>query len=82
MTDVRGIIADYLRAGGYDGLAGDECGCGLDDLAPCGEPFMGCMPAWRWDCSDGICPDDSVAVGFCEWEGEGCWRSERPGGTP
>ena len=31
------IIQGYLREYGFDGLAGDECGCLLDDIAPCGE---------------------------------------------
>jgi len=81
MTDVRGIIIDFLKANGYDGLAGEDCGCGLADLAPCDQPYMDCAPGWRWDCSDGSCPDDSVVSGYCEWEGEGCFRTERPPGS-
>jgi hypothetical protein len=30
------IIKQYLEANGYDGLAGEECGCFIDDLVPCG----------------------------------------------
>ena len=29
------IVAKYLRANGYDGLCSEECGCLLDDFAPC-----------------------------------------------
>lgn len=43
---VRTIIADWLRANGYGGLAIDGCGCGVDDLAPCGGPNVDCVPAY------------------------------------
>ena len=29
------ILKKYLQDNGYDGLAGDECGCKIDDLFPC-----------------------------------------------
>ena len=32
------IVEEYCTANGYDGLAGDECGCGLNDrggIMPC-----------------------------------------------
>jgi len=32
---VREIIVDWLKSHGCDGLAGDECGCGGDDLLSC-----------------------------------------------
>lgn len=39
------IVVTYLRDNGYDGLAGDGCGCSLDDLMPCwGEQIMECEP--------------------------------------
>jgi hypothetical protein len=45
-TDVREIVTAYLAANGYDGLANDECGCGLKDFAPCEEgPCPDCRPA-------------------------------------
>lgn len=44
MTRVR--TAAWLRENGYDGLAGYQCGCGLDDLMPCSEPFN-CVPGHR-----------------------------------
>lgn len=45
---VRSILADWLRANGYDGLItdGGGCGCGVDDLMPCGEPAPSCRPAY------------------------------------
>ena len=33
-------LAGYLREHGYDGLYSDECGCPVDDLAPCGNMSM------------------------------------------
>ncbi len=33
---IGAIVAAWLDTHDeYDGLAGDECGCGLDDLMPC-----------------------------------------------
>lgn len=46
------IVTEWLKARGYDGLAGDECGCKLDDLMPCGEPHLvDCVPGHRVKCS-------------------------------
>lgn len=42
------IVTHYLKENGYDGLCAPdlECGCGLDDLAPCEYgPCPGCIPA-------------------------------------
>lgn len=50
--DVREIVAEYLKAHGYDGLCGDDCGCIAADLGPCGE-------ACCFDCEPGVllpCP--------------------------
>lgn len=47
MSNLRKIIADYLRKNKYDGLCNLklECGCGVDDLAPCGSPSLDCESA-------------------------------------
>lgn len=48
---VKEIVEKYLRDNGYEGLAGDDCGCGLDDLAPCDNGFPSeCVPAYRVMC--------------------------------
>ena len=61
--DVKEIIHQYLTANGYEGLAGDECGCSIDDLHPCCDScFCGCKPAYR--CKQGKC------VMHLEWECE------------
>ena len=43
----REIVAAYLRGHGYEGLAGEECGCVLDDLMPCEGGWRDCVPARR-----------------------------------
>ena len=69
MTDVRGIIIEFLTANGYDGLADDECGCGIDDLAPCGGTCipLDCEPAYRWRCA---AIGNSMAVNVMRFIGE------------
>lgn len=34
------MLTEYLQANGYGGLAGDECGCTLEDLCPCVQPDL------------------------------------------
>lgn len=41
---VADIVSAYLQAFDFDGLYNDECGCLLDDLAPCGEICDTCSP--------------------------------------
>ena len=43
------IISDYLKNNGYDGLYNehDECGCGINDLAPCCDNPLECEPAYK-----------------------------------
>ena len=40
------IAAKWLKENGYDGLCNDECGCSVDDLAPCGDSTDDCMAAY------------------------------------
>ena len=51
------IIASWLRAHGFDGLVADmeECGCSVDDLAPCGGPFGSCRPGYKGPDPSGEC---------------------------
>jgi hypothetical protein len=51
----REMIAEWLRAHGYDGLCCDECGCLVDNIAPCelwGNAFE-CKPGYRCPCDCG-----------------------------
>jgi hypothetical protein len=43
--DVMSIIEKYLRDNNFDGLCNDDCGCDVDDLAPCGGLVVDCKPA-------------------------------------
>lgn len=48
---VRDLIISGLAASGRDGLYTDDCGCGIHDLAPCGEIGMGCRAARKSTCA-------------------------------
>ena len=54
--DIVEFVAQHLRKIGADGLCNEvvECGCGLDDLMPCGEidNLSNCEPAKRVKCTD------------------------------
>lgn len=43
------IIEEYLITNEYDGLyhPDEECGCLLNDLAPCGNSCLSCLPGVR-----------------------------------
>ena len=81
-----GIIAEYLKAHGYDGLCNpdQECGCGLGDLAPCDGVGSECQPAYRHLCD--ACPkptakSDHPEDDGCEWyeKGGGCYQTRKLG---
>lgn len=74
MVDVKEIVADYLIANGYDGLFdGDDCGCEVADLFPCG-CVNNCKAAYKVVCNYG-CGE----YGFCmsETKQRGCSCDER-----
>jgi hypothetical protein len=62
---VREIITKYLKDNGYDGLCCEDCGCEVEDLAPCciGENFIDCRPGYKVPCDPATCPAD----GDCGW---------------
>lgn len=78
---VTTIVSTYLRLGGFDGLCREECGCGIEDLAPCdmGHSWR-CTPAYKWTCS-AECPErDTDRYGCLSdpvGDDHGCWRSTR-----
>jgi hypothetical protein len=70
---IKEVITKYLKDNSYDGLAGNNCGCGVDDLMPCDCPDLECKVAKRHNCLD--CPDKNSG---CESEDReftlGCWK--------
>ena len=64
---VHEIILEYLEEHGFDGLCTDDCGCLLDDLAPCcSESLIDCVPGIKISVTEanklGMEVDDD-----CEW---------------
>lgn len=65
------IVREYLESRGCDGLCGDGCGCGLDDLFSCGYPDADCMAAKARPCLGRECPspcdgyDGGEPLGVC-----------------
>lgn len=60
---VREIVRKHLQENGYDGLVNGEveCGCGLDDLEPCGQVSGECKAAYRALCTD-ECEHDRIGA--------------------
>ena len=51
MTNVKEIVAQYLKAKGFDGLSNEFCqGCDVNDLMPCDSPCDICEPAIKHYC--------------------------------
>ena len=46
---VKNIVIEYLKHHGFDGLLSPrgDCGCVLDNLAPCGGIKKGCQAAYK-----------------------------------
>lgn len=78
--NARGIVEEYLRSRGYDGLYNPDscCGCGLADFTPCGIEIGDCVPAYKHvrrcvECGNEECE------GYDENAGErDCYTSEPP----
>ena len=57
MPNSREMLKKYLADHGYDGLYNGNCGCGINDFAPCDEgPFPECAAALSM-----IIPPDGIA---------------------
>ena len=72
MKTVFEIIKDYLIENKYDGLCGDECGCDINDLAPCDGYEGKCTPAYKHEC-------EKCEVEECEYRDDnfGCYKPEQ-----
>ena len=55
---VTEIVKKYLKENGYDGLYSEDCGCEVDDLAPCCEYGMECESGYRLPCDPKTCTAD------------------------
>lgn len=85
--NIKAMVTDYLIRNGYDGLASEECGCGLDGLMPCDEPGD-CRAAYhitRLTCGrTEPCGDDDEPCNYhaeCDNgtpEGSGCYTTTKP----
>lgn len=47
---VKEIIRKYLENHKCDGLAGNDCGCCMNDLFPCDSYFGECAPGYAVKC--------------------------------
>ena len=58
------ITKKYLEENGYEGLVSQngQCGCGLEDLAPCDESISNCEPGYKVPCGP-----DCPAGGGCDY---------------
>ncbi len=79
---VKNIVAEFLKAHGFDGLCNDDCGCDISDLNPCGECFYSCVPAKFVECvdcqhfKDKTC-DGSESIHWGEAnKGGGCYQAQ------
>ncbi len=63
MLTVKKIVIKYLKDNKYDGLysTSGDCGCEINNLAPCGEMFGDCEPGYKVK-SNGDCPE---SYDFC-----------------
>jgi len=74
------IVKKYLKDNGYHGLAGDECGCRIDDLRPC-DCLCDCEPGYVWECntcSDKDDLDEGCSYYHVDGYRGGCVRVEKP----
>lgn len=59
---VAEIVANYLHENGFDGLAGDECGCDFKNLMNCNsEDVFNCVGGYKVPCDGSYCDGD------CYW---------------
>lgn len=52
---VKDIIKKYLEDNGFDGLAGEGCGCLIEDLFCCDYVGPECVPGKKINCKEKDC---------------------------
>ncbi|HUX59207.1 MAG TPA: hypothetical protein VMV77_19710 [Bacteroidales bacterium] len=60
-AELKAALREYLEDDGYEGLAGDNCGCELNDLMACGGDGLDCEPGYKVPCTE-----------ECEYHDQGC----------
>ena len=82
---VREIIVEKLKELGADGLCTHGCGCGVEDLAPCGSDHSWCVPARRrvlpLDESEWTGSEREMVREFCTDPGDDYFEEMRPHDT-
>jgi len=75
---LKEIVQKYLQDNGFKGLAGENCGCGLDDLMPCAgcgdNPSPDCVPAMHRKCEGCPVKDSEEGCEFQDIAESGCYR--------
>jgi hypothetical protein len=78
-TTVKIILTEWLKEYNYDGLAGDHCGCGINDLCPCDCNLLNCQPAYKikTDCKNCKTPCDGEIYNNNSSDAY-CYKTEKP----
>lgn len=70
------IVKKHLVENNFDGLCYEDCGCGIDDLAPCGNITEKCDAAYKH-----ICTSCNYAITCCDNDGRDingyCFKPEK-----
>ncbi len=73
--DVIELVKTALKEKGFDGLQCDgECGCDLDDLAPCGEITAHCEAGYKVEAP--IDSDASFDFYICHSRNDRPWETQ------
>ena len=76
---VKDIVIKYLKDNGFDGLCYEDCGCDIDDLAPCWNNYEDCQPAYKHVCMPELRKDLIYLKGECPLDCTGeCYRLNKP----
>lgn len=77
VVTIKTIVANYLRQYGFDGLAGDECACNLNDLFCACEYANDCVAGYKWECEKCHAVDCPHRGDQSEMPGSGCMGDTR-----
>lgn len=60
------MVVEYLKANGYDGLAGKDCGCEIDYLIPCGCFDTDCVAGHKVTKKEDCELHDTCELRYCD----------------